>query len=295
MGDEAKQAAEIMRRYIVEHLNEDVSPEQVCAAAGYSLRHGGRIFHKQLKRGIKEYIRLLRLSHAAHTIADGQENVLDVALSHRYDSHEGFTKAFTSAFGVTPMAHRKGSRPIPYFIPYPVSPAETLFKRKDIHMDNMITATITSRPERKLMILYSNTGTDYWTFCQEKGCDWEGLLLSVKGRLDIPAFLSLPPHMIPKGCAEGAVGVEVPANYAGEVPQGYELVSLPAGEMIYFQSRPYENEDDFASHITAVFDAYENYDPATYGCAFATDALPVFNFGAFAETGARIAVPAKKL
>ncbi len=145
------------------------------------------------------------------------------------------------------------------------------------------------------MVLYSNTGTDYWSFCQEMGCDWEGLLQSVKGRMDAPAFISLPPGMAPKGRAEGAVGVEVPNDYAGEVPAGYALVGLPAGEMVYFKSQPFENEDDFARYITAVFNAYENYNPAAYGYAFAADTLPVFNFGAEGKTGARIAVPATKL
>ncbi len=295
MGDEAKKAAETMRRYIVAHLDEALTPEQVCAAAGYSLRHGGRIFRAQVGHGLGAYIRLLRLSGAARKLAKGDENVLDVALSHRYDSHEGFTKAFTSAFGVTPMAHRKGSRPIPYFIPYPVSPQKTLFEREDRPMDTIITATIVSRPARQLIVLYSDTGTDYWSFCQEAGCDWEGLLQSVKGRLDAPAFISLPPGMTPEGRAEGAAGVEVPEAYAGEVPPGYARVSLPESEMIYFQSPPFENEDDFARHIEAVFHAYENYDPAAYGYAFATDALPVFNFGGMAKTGARIGVPVRRV
>ncbi|MDL2293933.1 AraC family transcriptional regulator [Ruminococcaceae bacterium OttesenSCG-928-D13] len=297
MIDETKKAAEQMRRYIVEHLGDEaLSPARVCAAAGYSLRHGGRLFRHHTGRGIGEYIRLLRLSAAARTIAEGDDNVLDVALAHQYDTHEGFTKAFTSAFGVSPAAHRRGSRPIPYFIPYPVSPREALFKRKEKPMEpTTITATIAPRPARKLMTLYSASGTDYWSFCQEQGCDWEGLLLSVKGRLDIPALITLPPNMVPAGKAIAAVAVELPADYAGEVPKGYELADMPAGEMIYFQSPPYEDEEAFAEAISAVFAAYESYDPALFGYEFATDSLPVFNFGAFASKGARIAVPVKKL
>ena len=161
-------------------------------------------------------------------------------------------------------------------------------------MNKPITATIVQRPARKLVVLYSSTGTDYWTFCQEQGCDWEGLLLSIPERMDIPAFLSLPPGMVPTGRAEGAVAIEVPADYAGQIPAGYELVDLPAGEMLYFQSPPYEKEDDFPQAIQSVFAAYEGYDPGLYGYAFDTGSLPVFNFGAFADKGARIAVPLKK-
>lgn len=295
MNDEVLIAAEKMRQYIVTHLAEDIQPEDVARVAGYSLRHGSRLFKSATGKGLSEYIRLLRLSSAAQSLADAPANVLDVALSHRYDSHEGFTKAFTSAFGVGPRAYRKGGRPIQYFIPYPVSTPETMFQRKDGPMNkNIITASFVPRSERKLILQYSNTGTDYWSFCQERGCDWEGLLLSIKERMDIPAFLNLPVSMIPQGRAVGAVGIEVPQDYAGQVPGDYEMVALPAGEMLYFQSQPYEREDAFPDAIKSVFDAYENYDPTAYGYTFDMENLPVFNFGAFTDKGARIAVPVKK-
>lgn len=295
MGDEALKAAETMRRYIVEHLTEDILPVDAASAAGYSLRHGSRLFRLVTGKSLGEYIRLLRLSSAAQSLAENTDNVLGVALSHRYDSHEGFTKAFTSAFGITPRSYRKGGRPIQYFIPYPIATPEIMFRRKDGPMNkNIITASFVPRPVRKLILMHSNTGVDYWSYCREKGCDWEGLLLSIRERMDSPAFLSLPPAMIPKGCAEGAVGIEVPQNYTGEIPEGYVLADLPAGEMLYFQSQPYEPEDAFPEAIQSVFDAYEHYDAAIYGYAFDTNRLPVFNFGAFPDKGARIAVPVKK-
>lgn len=285
-----------MRQYIVAHLEDDISPAVVAQAAGYSERHGGRLFRQATGKGLGEYIRLLRLSAAAQALADKavQGSVLDAALSCRYDTHEGFTKAFSSAFGISPKAYRKGGRPIQYFIPYPVALPESMFKRKDGSMNNIITATVLPRPARKLIIQYSKTGVDYWSFCQEKGCDWEGLLLSIPERMDIPAFLSLPANMIPQGCAEGAVGIEVPHSYTGLVPEDYALAELPKGEMLYFQSQPYQDEDKFPEAIKAVFDAYERYDPATYGYAFDIGRMPVFNFGSFADKGARIAVPVKK-
>lgn len=294
MDNEALRAAEAMRRYIVANMDTELSPARVAAAVGYSERHAGRLFRQATGRSLAAYIRLLRLSAAAEALAGRSESVLNVALSHRYDSHEGFTKAFSSAFGISPRVYRQGGRPIQYFIPYPLSLPKKMFERKDDAMNTTVTATILPRPARKLMLLYSKTGVDYWTFCQEKGCDWEGLLLSIPERSDLPAFLSLPPGMIPAGCAEGAVGVELPADYAGELPEGYALAELPEGEILYFQSPPYESEESFPEAIKAVFDAYEAYDVAAYGYAFDTQSRPVQNFGAFAEKGARIAVPVKK-
>lgn len=244
MKEEKLLAAEAMRQYIVDHLEEMPAAEDVAAAAGYSPRHGARLFREATGRSIGEYIRLLRLSAAARSLAGQDDRVLDVALDHSYDSHEGFTKAFRSAFGISPVSYRKGGRPIPFFIPYPIGLPEKMFTLtgKENKMQNIVTATIVHRPGRKLIVSYSDTGRDYWSYCQEKGCDWEGLLLSIPERLDLPAFLSLPEGMVPAGKAPGAVGVEVPADYAGQLPPGFEIVDLPEGDIFYFTSQPYEDE-----------------------------------------------------
>ena len=291
MKEDCTKIAEAMRQYIVEHLQDGISAADVARAMGYSERQAARLFYRATGKSIGQYIRLLRLSAAAQNLGEKKERVLDVALAHQYDSHEGFTKAFASAFGISPKAYRKGGKPIQYFIPYPLSYPESMFVRKDGTMNNTVTATIQARPKRKMILLYSKTGTDYWSFCQEMGCDWEGLLLSIPERMDTPAFLTLPERMIPKGSACGAVGIELPEDYAGEIPQGYEMIDLPAGEMMYFQSPPYEKEDAFPEAIALVFAAFEQYRPEDYGYRFALDQLPMMNFGAFADKGAKIAVP----
>ena len=296
MTDENAKTAEAMRQYIVAHLaDEGLTADAVAAAIGYSRRNADRLFRQATGMSVGGYIRSLRLTEAAQAIQASGGTILDTALGHHYDSHEGFSRAFTSAFGITPRAYRKGGRAIPFFIPYPVSLPESFFRREDEDtMENIVTAVFTHRPRRKLIVLHSETGTDYWSFCQEKGCDWEGLLLSLPERLDTPAFLSLPPALIPPGCALGAVGVEVPRDFAGEVPAGYVVIDLPEGDVLYLKSEPYENENDFPKMIGAVFAAYESFEPEREGFAF-DETLPVMNFGASCEGGARLAVMLRRL
>ncbi len=261
----------------------------------YSAVHLKRVFKEVTGKNLGGYMRLLKLTAAAKEIAGNDENILDIALTHKYDSHEGFTKAFSSAFGISPIAHRKGEKPIRYFIPYPVNPKELLEKGENSMIKNTVcTVTVADRPKRKLIYLPSKTGKDYWSFCQEMGCDWEGLLMSVKDKFDAPAFLTLNSKLIPTGCDVGAAGVEVPLEYAGEIPEGYLTVELPEGKLMYFQSEPFEDENDFGEAIGLVFRAYESYMPENYGYEFALDQAPLFNFGAAAETGAKIAVPVRK-
>lgn len=290
---ERERVVEAMRRAIITGLDRGITPAEAADAVGYSQRHASRIFKEVTGKSMREYIRLLRLTHAAEALAKDRGGILETALDHRFDSHEGFTKAFRSAFGICPTAYRQGGRPIPYFIPYPVGlPPEFFTGGKDIM--SQITVTFVERSARKMILLYSETGTDYWSFCQEQGCDWEGLLRSIPERMDAPAFLALPKQMIPTGKALGAVGIEVPADWQGQPPKGYDIIDLPPISLAYFQSPPYEKEDDFPQAIGAVFAAYEGYKPEPYGYVFAETEAPVMNFGAYQESGARIAVPVKR-
>ncbi len=275
--------------------NPYIGISELERALNYSSVHLKRVFKDVTGKNLGEYMRLLKLTAAAKEIAGNDENILDIALTHNYDSHEGFTKAFSSAFGISPTAHRKGEKPIRYFIPYPVNPKELIEKGENNMIKNTVcTVTVVDRPKRKLIYLPSKTGKDYWSFCQEMGCDWEGLLMSVKDKFDAPAFLTLNSKLIPTGSDVGAAGVEVPLDYAGEIPEGYLTVELPEGKLMYFQSEPFEDENDFGEAIGLVFKAYENYKPENYGYEFDLENAPLFNFGAATETGAKIAVPVRR-
>src|SRR5262249_51359064 len=55
---------------------------------------------------IMRYVRGRRLTEAARTLAEGAPDILGVALSAGYSSHEAFTRAFRDQFGATPEAVR---------------------------------------------------------------------------------------------------------------------------------------------------------------------------------------------
>lgn len=49
----------------------------------------------------------------------------------------------------------------------------------DEEMKNAFSSTVTvqaaSAPARKLIVLRAEKATDYFSYCEEKGCAWEGL------------------------------------------------------------------------------------------------------------------------
>ena len=88
--------------YIENHYRGQVSLDSVAEAAGVSRYHLSRMFCYTVGHPISRYIRLRRLSTAAIALAAGETDILDLALSIGYGSHEAFTRAFRNHFSITP-------------------------------------------------------------------------------------------------------------------------------------------------------------------------------------------------
>jgi len=88
--------------YIESHYREHISLESLADVAGVSRYHLSRIFCYTIGQPISRYIRLRRLSTAAIALAAGETDILDLALSIGYGSHEAFTRAFKEHFSITP-------------------------------------------------------------------------------------------------------------------------------------------------------------------------------------------------
>lgn len=297
-GHETVQA---MQDFLAAHaLEPGFEWRQLYAAVGYSPRHADRLFSRAVGMTPRAYVQAMRLSQSAVKLLDSDEKVLEVALDSSFDSHEGFTRAFHSRFHVTPQAYRKKPVPIPLFIPYPVLHADILRHQKKendpMNSDLQICTVIPrQRPARKLLYQPAQKAVDYMSYCEEKGCEWEGLLNSIPEKFDAAALLELPAYLVPAGACAIAAGVEVPADYNAPLPAGYETALLEPCVMLYFQGAPYENEEKFCEAIEAVYRAVDLYDAERYGHRFARECAPLFNFGAEAKMGARLAVPAQEL
>ena len=59
-------------------------------------------------------------------------------------------------------------------------------------------------------------------------------------------------------------GVEAPLDYAGVIPEGFDVITLPEAEYLQFQGEPFR-EEDYAQAIQAVCHAMGGYDPSIIG------------------------------
>jgi len=96
--------------FIEGNSSRDITLDDIAAAAGVTRFHMTRAFGDVLHRPVMRYLRARRLSEAARALADGAPDILAVALTAGYGSHEAFTRAFRDQFGLTPEQVRgKGS------------------------------------------------------------------------------------------------------------------------------------------------------------------------------------------
>lgn len=226
------EAVQRMQDYIDQHLNEPITMHQLANAAGYSLWHAARLFKELTGKAPFEYIRSVRLSQAAVRLQNDQAKVVDVAFDFVFDSHEGFTRAFSKQFGLPPSQYRREKPELNLFLPLRIHDIYSLLQRGECTMENQpvmntVFVQVVDRPARKLIVKRAVKATHYFEYCEEVGCEIWDTLTAIKGALYEPIGMWLPPNMIPPNTSKYVQGVEMPIDYTGPVPEGCEVVDLP--------------------------------------------------------------------
>lgn len=297
---ETVNAVQRMQEYIDEHIMEEITLSQLSKVAGYSQWHSARIFKKLLNKAPFEYIRELRLSKAALVLRDEQPRVIDVAFDFVFSSHEGFTKAFSKKFGISPRKYIQNAPPIGLFMPSSIRDYYLILEKGENAMNNekkeknTIFVQVVERPSRKLLLKRGIKATEYFAYCEEVGCDVWGVLTSVKEALYEPVGMWLPDNLIKEGTSKYVQGVELPLDYSNEIPEGFDLIELPPCKMMIFQGEPYDDEN-FMNEISSVWEAIENYNPEIYGFQWAEQEAPRFQLAPMGYRGYIEARPVKPI
>ena len=273
-------AAERMQAYIESHLGDKITMAALARAAGYSQWYAARSFREVTGTSPFEYIRLRRLSAAAQALRETTSKVVDVALDFVFDSHEGFTRAFAKQFGMPPSHFRQSDSPVKLFMPPQL---RDWFKRRQQGEFSMNTnkkleavfIQVLDRPTRKAIIKRAEKATHYFEYCEEVGCDIWDRLGAVPEALQEPMGMWLPACFRTPGTSEYVQGVEVADDFNGEVPEGFEVIQLPACKMMVFQGPPFDDKE-FEQAITSLWDVMASCKPEIYGFQWADDDGPRF-------------------
>ena len=284
-----------MQDYIMQNYQEEISLQDLADAAVYSPWQALRIFSEITGKTPFAYIRDIRLSEAAKKLRDSKLSVLDIALSLAFGSHEGFTKAFSRQFGLSPKQYRKELPDLPFFVYHPV---ENYFKSEEAEQNmvtNVIFTQVIERPARKVLVYLGKTATHYSEYCCEvdSGYAWN-TVSNMNEAINYPMSIWLPENMRIPGKSEYGMAVEVSSDFKGEIPDGFDVIELPPCKYMVFHGEPYEDGEKYNEAVQIVWDAIKRYNPKHFGWDWSPDAAPRFQFPPTPEQGYVEGLPVKE-
>lgn len=297
-GEKIK-AVQRMQDYIEKNIDQAFTLCELAREAGYSPWHSTRIFREMTDKTPFEYIRALRLSKAALRLKSEDVRIIDVALDFHFGTHEGFTRAFSRHFGMTPADFKKNKQELELFMPsqirdYYIKKQKGEGKMSEKSGTRTIFVQVVDRPLRKLILKRGIKATHYFEYCEEAGCEIWNILSGIEGALYEPIGMWLPEKFRRPGTSVYAQGVEVPHDYTGEIPDGFEMMELPACKMMVFQGPPFKDEE-FMGAIEELWEEMKKYNPQLYGFKWADDDGPRFQLAPLGYRGYMEARPVRTL
>lgn len=210
--------------YIESHYREPIALDDLARVAGVSRYHLSRSFCYAVGLPASRYLRLRRLSLAAIALANGERDILDLALSLGYGSHEAFARAFKDAFGRTPEQVRGAGHTENLLLLEAMLMNETL-------ISDLEAPTIT---RREPLSLIGQSKTYTFAGSAEIPGQWQAFgprIGTIPGQTDTATY-----GVIHAGTDEGfdyLTGVAVRPGTAA--PKGMARLNLPAGTYAVFR------------------------------------------------------------
>lgn len=91
--------------YIEENLKEDLTVENIAEHTGFSAYHYYRLFNAYVGMPVMQYIRRRRMNHGISDIVNKGRKIIEVAMEYGFNTHSGFSKAFSKEYGCSPSQY----------------------------------------------------------------------------------------------------------------------------------------------------------------------------------------------
>ena len=99
--------------YIEDHLEQELSLEEIAGALCYSRYYVARAFREKTGMTLHKYIQGRRLCEAARKLAETRQPIIEVAFDAGYGSQQAFTQAFRQEYLCTPQEYRRIGKFVP--------------------------------------------------------------------------------------------------------------------------------------------------------------------------------------
>jgi AraC-like DNA-binding protein len=279
-----------MQDHISGHISEEIDMADLASVACFSPWYARRLFIRHTGLTPAVYIRRLKLTKSALRLRDESCSVLEVATDMGFGSVDGYQRAFRREFGCNPKEYSLSPVPVWLFTPTLIMDTEG---RSNMSDTRNIFIQVVEKPARRVIIKRGIKADEYMSYCREVGCDVWGLLLSIKSISGEPVCLWLPEHLRCPSSNIYVQGVEVEATYDGVIPEGFDIIDLPASTYLLFRGEPFP-ESEYESAIGEIWEAEKKYDPSFIGYAW-DDMNPRIQLEPIGERGYIELVPVKKI
>ena len=257
-------AVQKMQDYIEAHLTEEITLAALSEACSLSPWYAHRLFRAHTGYAPGEYIRRMRLAKSALRLKSEQVKIIDAAYDLGFSSVDGYTRAFRKEFGINPGEYAKSPVPIQLFVAYGVKFKELRKDFSTMAEPKNVFIQVIRKPRRKVIIKRGIQADNYFDYCGEVGCDVWGTLLSMDSLCGEPVCLWLPEQYKRPDTSTYVQGVEVAEDYAGVIPEGFDVITLEEADYLMFQGEPFA-EEGYCDAIFAVQSAMDRYEPAVIG------------------------------
>ena len=263
-------AVQRMQDYIETHLCEEITIADLAKVSLFSPWYARRLFIQWTNFSPADYIRRLRLSKSAIRLRDVNCRIIDVALDMGFGSVDGYQRAFAREFGCNPKQYAANPVPLYLFTPFGVKSRYRERSNEKMEKVKSVFVQVIEKPDRKAIIKRGVKATHYFDYCEEVGCDVWSLLTSIKSISGEPVCLWLPEHYRKPSTSEYVQGVEVSVDYDGIIPDGFDIIELPAAKYLMFQGEPFA-EEDYERAIEEIWEAEKKYNPSVIGYVWDQD------------------------
>ncbi len=96
-----------MKEYMQRHFSENLILENIAGSAFLSTSYASRIFKKEQKLSIMDYLRKIRISEAKKMLKESNLQIEEIAVKVGYADSSYFTKVFRKTENMTPSQYRK--------------------------------------------------------------------------------------------------------------------------------------------------------------------------------------------
>ena len=169
---------------VVEHLKGKIREEldsidcnKVASYSGYSVKQANRIFSAQTDINLGEYIRYRRMAQALWELRYTDMSIIQIAQNNGFETQESFTRAFKSAFNITPFKfrgnRRLGCSEIDKALNEVIEEASHENARNFKQELPQLTVLLVNKPPSLWYSIKQNTNNlfphDFYTRCQKEG------------------------------------------------------------------------------------------------------------------------------